>query len=111
REGFPTLHVLDSTDPAQVKAFEQRLNLERTLFVVSSKSGSTLEPNVFKQYFYDLVVKAVGPQEAGHRFVAITDPGSKMQQVAEADGFRQIFFGWPNIGGTELGLARLGPGP
>jgi len=107
-EGFPELHVLDSTDPAQVKAFEQRLNLERTLFVVSSKSGSTLEPNVFKQYFYDLVVKAVGPQEAGHRFVAITDPGSKMQQVAEADGFRQVFFGWPNIGGRYSALSDFG---
>jgi transaldolase / glucose-6-phosphate isomerase len=107
-QGFPELHVLDSTDPAQVKAFEQRLNLERTLFVVSSKSGSTLEPNVFKQYFYDLVVKAVGPQEAGHRFVAITDPGSKMQQVAEADGFRQVFFGWPNIGGRYSALSDFG---
>ncbi len=107
-EGFPELHVLDSTDPAQVKAFEQRLNLERTLFVVSSKSGSTLEPNVFKQYFYDLVVKAVGAQEAGHRFVAITDPGSKMQQVAEADGFRQVFFGWPNIGGRYSALSDFG---
>jgi transaldolase/glucose-6-phosphate isomerase len=107
-EGFPELHVLDSTDPAQVKAFERRLNLERTLFVVSSKSGSTLEPNVFKQYFYDLVVKAVGPQEAGHRFVAITDPGSKMQQVAEADGFRQVFFGWPNIGGRYSALSDFG---
>ena len=91
-----------------MKAFEQRLNLERTLFVVSSKSGSTLEPNVFKQYFYDLVVKAVGPKEAGHRFVAITDPGSKMQQVAEADGFRQVFFGWPNIGGRYSALSDFG---
>jgi transaldolase / glucose-6-phosphate isomerase len=108
RQGFPELHVLDSTDPAQVKAFERRLNLERTLFVVSSKSGSTLEPNVFKQYFYDLVVKAVGPEEAGRRFVAITDPGSKMQQVAEADGFRQVFFGWPNIGGRYSALSDFG---
>ncbi len=108
REGFPTLHVLDSTDPAQVKSFEQRLNLKHTLFVVSSKSGSTLEPNIFKQYFYDLAVKALGAQEAGRRFVAITDPGSKMQQVAEADGFRHIFFGWPNIGGRYSALSDFG---
>ena len=108
RQGFPELHVLDSTDPAQVKAFEQRLTLDRTLFVVSSKSGSTLEPNIFKQYFYDLAVKALGPQEAGHRFVAITDPGSKMQQVAEADGFRYVFFGWPNIGGRYSALSDFG---
>jgi transaldolase/glucose-6-phosphate isomerase len=106
--GFPQLHVLDSTDPAQVNAIEKRLNLERTLFIVSSKSGSTLEPNIFKQYFYDRVVKAVGPQEAGRRFVAITDPGSKMQQVAEADGFRQVFFGWPSIGGRYSALSDFG---
>jgi transaldolase/glucose-6-phosphate isomerase len=106
--GFPELHVLDSTDPAQVKAFEDKLNLERTLFIVSSKSGSTLEPNIFKQYFYDRVVTAVGPQEASHRFIAITDPGSKMQQVAEADGFRQVFFGWPSIGGRYSALSDFG---
>ena len=108
QRGFPELHVLDSTDPAQVHAFEKRLNLERTLFIVSSKSGSTLEPNIFKQYFYDRVVKAVGPTEAGRRFVAITDPGSKMQQVAEADGFRQVFFGWPSIGGRYSALSDFG---
>ena len=108
RRGFPTLHVLDSTDPAQVKAFEHALNLERTLFIVSSKSGSTLEPNIFKQYFYDRVAKIVGQDEAGHRFIAITDPGSKMQQVAEADGFRQIFFGWPSIGGRYSALSDFG---
>jgi transaldolase/glucose-6-phosphate isomerase len=108
QKGFPQLHVLDSTDPAQVKAFEQRLNLTRTWFIVSSKSGSTLEPNIFKQYFYDRVVNSVGQKEAGRRFVAITDPGSKMQQVAEADGFRQVFFGWPSIGGRYSALSDFG---
>jgi transaldolase/glucose-6-phosphate isomerase len=68
------------------------------LFIVASKSGSTLEPNVFKQYFFERVQKTVGAQEAGKRFVAITNPGSKMQQVAESDGFRRIFFGVPSIG-------------
>jgi transaldolase / glucose-6-phosphate isomerase len=108
QRGFPELHVLDSTDPAQVQAFEKRLNLERTLFIVSSKSGSTLEPNIFKQYFYDRVEKAVGPEQAGRRFIAITDPGSKMQQVAEADGFRRVFFGWPSIGGRYSALSDFG---
>ncbi len=108
QRGFPELHVLDSTDPAQVKAFEQKLNLARTLFIVSSKSGSTLEPNIFKQYFYDRVVSVVGEKDAGHRFIAITDPGSKMQQVAEADGFRQVFFGWPSIGGRYSALSDFG---
>jgi transaldolase/glucose-6-phosphate isomerase len=78
------------------------------LFIVSSKSGSTLEPNIFKQYFYDRVTKAVGADEAGRRFVAITDPGSKMQQVAEADGFRHVFFGWPSIGGRYSALSDFG---
>src|SRR6516162_5269923 len=106
--GFPELHVLDSTDPAQVKAFENKVDLKNTLFVVSSKSGSTLEPNVFKQYFFDRIERLVGEKEAGRRFLAITDPGSKMQQVAERDGFRRIFLGWPNIGGRYSVLSDFG---
>ena len=106
--GFPELHVLDSTDPAQIKAFESTLDLGRTLFIVSSKSGATLEPNIYKQYFYERVKNAVGEKEAGSRFMAITDPGSKMQQVAEADRFRHIFFGWPSIGGRYSALSDFG---
>src|SRR5262249_25728492 len=106
--GFPELHVLDSTDPAQVKAAESAVDLAHTLFVVSSKSGSTLEPNIFEQYFFDRVARAVGPGEAGKRFVAITDPHSKMQHVAEGDGFRRVFFGWPSIGGRYSVLSDFG---
>ena len=106
--GFPELHVLDSTDPAQVKTFENKVDLKNTLFIVSSKSGSTLEPNIFKQYFFDRVEQLVGAKEAGRRFIAITDPGSKMQQVAEGDGFRHVFFGWPNIGGRYSVLSDFG---
>ena len=106
--GFPELYVLDSTDPAQVKAFENKVDLRNTLFIVSSKSGSTLEPNVFKQYFFDRIERLVGPKEAGRRFLAITDPGSKMQQVAERDGFRRIFLGWPDIGGRYSVLSDFG---
>jgi transaldolase/glucose-6-phosphate isomerase len=97
-EGYPDLHVLDSTDPAQIKAFENKIDLENTLFFVSSKSGSTLEPNIFKQYFFTALEKALG-SEAGNRFIAITDPGSKLQQAAEREGFRRVFFGDPSIGG------------
>jgi len=75
--GFPRLHVLDSTDPAQVKAFEKQIDLAKALFIVSSKSGSTLEPNIFKQYFFERVRQTVGAEKAGSRFIAITDPGSK----------------------------------
>lgn len=106
--GYPELHVLDSTDPAQVKAFEHTIDLTHTLFIVSSKSGSTLEPNIFKQYFFDRVSRLIGAKEAGRHFIAITDPDSMLQQVAERDGFRYVFFGWPNIGGRYSALSDFG---
>jgi transaldolase/glucose-6-phosphate isomerase len=109
--GHPELFILDSTDPAQVKAVERKVDLLRTLFIVSSKSGSTLEPNAFKQYFFERVKQVVGASEAGSRFIAITDPGSKMQQVAEADGFRHVFFGVPSIGGRYSALSDFGMVP
>lgn len=106
--GKQNFHVLDSTDPAQIKAIEGRLDLESTLFIVASKSGSTLEPNCFKQYFFHRLSQRVGRENAGKQFIAITDPGSKMQQVAEADGFRHIFFGDPEIGGRFSALSAFG---
>jgi transaldolase/glucose-6-phosphate isomerase len=106
-DGYPDLHVLDSTDPAQVRSFEKKIDLENTLFFVSSKSGSTLEPNIFNQYFFNSVREALGA-EPGNRFIAITDPGSKMQQTAERDGFRRIFFGDPTIGGRYSALSNFG---
>ncbi len=109
--GFPQLLVLDSTDPAQIKAFESKVDLAKTLFVVSSKSGSTLEPNIYKQYFFDRVSQTIGAGKAGSRFVAITDPGSKMQHVAEADHFRHIFYGLPSIGGRYSALSNFGVVP
>ena len=109
--GFPELHVLDSTDPAQVKAFENKVNLAKTLFIVSSKSGTTLEPNIFKQYFFERAKQTVGADKAGSRFIAITDPGSKMQQVAEGDHFRYIFFGLASIGGRYSALSNFGVVP
>src|SRR5262249_18886467 len=93
QQSFPKLHILDSTDPAQIKHMEEMLDLGKTLFIVSSKSGSTLEPNIYKQYFFDRVKQTVGAERAAERFIAITDPGSKMQQVAERDNFRHIFYG------------------
>ncbi len=108
---YPTLHVLDSTDPAQVKAFEHLIDIPKTLFIVSSKSGSTLEPNIFKQYFFERTRQAVGVTKAGSQFIAITDPGSKMQQVAESDRFLHIFFGRPSIGGRYSALSNFGMVP
>jgi len=109
--GFPELHVLDSTDPVQIKALERKLDLKRTLAIVSSRSGSTLEPNIFKQYFFERVKKAVGEELVGSRFIAVTDPGSKMQQVAEADKFWRIFAGVPSIGGRYSALSNFGMVP
>ena len=109
--GFPELHVLDSTDPKQIKAIEQKLDLKRTLCIVSSKSGSTLEPNIFKQYFFERVKKAVGEKLVGSRFIAVTDPGSKMQLVAETDKFWKIFAGVPSIGGRYSALSNFGMVP
>jgi transaldolase/glucose-6-phosphate isomerase len=109
--GFPELHVLDSTDPAQVKAFENEVDLAKTLFIVSSKSGTTLEPNIFKQYFFERVKQTIGADKAGSRFIAVTDPGSKMQKVAEGDHFRHIFPGLPSIGGRYSALSNFGVVP
>jgi glucose-6-phosphate isomerase len=108
---FPTLHIVDSTSPAQVKAVRDKLNLKETLVIVASKSGSTLEPNILKQYFFEQMKDAVGAEEAGSHFIAITDPGSKMEQVAKADGFRDIFYGDPSIGGRYSALSNFGMVP
>jgi glucose-6-phosphate isomerase len=109
--GHPELHVLDSTDPAQIKSIERQVDLTKTLCIVASKSGSTLEPNIFKQYFFDRMQQTVGKDKAGEHFIAITDPGSKMQQVAERDQFRKIFSGVASIGGRYSALSNFGMVP
>ncbi len=108
--GHPTLHVLDSTDPQQVRRFERHIDSARTLFIVSSKSGATLEPNVLMDYFFAKASAAVGGTAARH-FVAITDPGSRLQKTAEERGFRHIFFGVPSIGGRYSVLSNFGMAP
>ncbi len=100
--GFPVMHVLDSTDPAQVKAIEAAADPKQALYVVASKSGSTLEPNIFKQYFFEQAGRD------GSRFIAITDPGSKMQKLAEGDHFGLICYGLPTIGGRYSALSDFG---
>src|SRR5689334_779881 len=110
-EGFPELHVLDSTDPQQVKAAEEKIDIAKTLFFVSSKSGTTLEPNIFKQYFFARAREVVGNEKVGSHFIAITDPGSKLRQEAEHDHFRKIFLGVPSIGGRYSALSDFGMAP
>jgi transaldolase / glucose-6-phosphate isomerase len=109
--GFPALHVLDSTDPAQIRALESAIDLEHTLFIVSSKSGTTLEPNIFLDYFWSRAGSRIGEREAGKHFVVITDPGSHLQKVAEQRGFRRIFPGVPGIGGRYSVLSNFGMVP
>jgi len=109
--GLPTMHVLDSTDPAQIRAIEREIDIAKTLFIVSSKSGSTLEPNIFKQYFFERVAQTVGAGKAGQHFFAITDPGSKLEQVAKSDSFRGVFHGLPSIGGRYSALSNFGMVP
>jgi transaldolase/glucose-6-phosphate isomerase len=108
KPGFPKLHVLDSTDPAQVHATENAVDIAKTLFIVSSKSGGTTEPNVMKEYFLARVSEAIGADKAGHRFIAVTDPGSSLEQVATKQGFARIFHGDPTIGGRYSVLSPFG---
>ncbi len=110
QEGFPELHVLDSTDPATVLAFERKIDLAKTMFIVSSKSGSTTEPLMFYRYFFDAAQKIKG-ERAGENFVAVTDPGTLMEQMARGDGFRRIFLNPADIGGRYSALSFFGMVP
>jgi len=108
KTGYPELLVLDSTVPAQIHKLDSKLITKSTLFIVASKSGGTIEPNSFKQYFFDRSTQAVGVAGAGQHFVAVTDPGTKMQAIAEADHFHDIYFGLPEIGGRFSALSNFG---
>ena len=108
--GFPQLLVLDSTDPDQIRRFQSLIDPKSTLFVVSSKSGTTLEPDILHRHFWAVAQAALGA-EAGSHFVAVTDPGSKLEATARADGFRRIFAGEPQIGGRYSVLSNFGMVP
>jgi transaldolase/glucose-6-phosphate isomerase len=110
REGFPELHVLDSTDPATVKSFEEKVDLEHTLFIVASKSGTTTEPLMFYKYFFNRMREIKG-ERAGENFVAITDPGTLMEEMAKGDSFRRIFLNPADIGGRYSALSFFGMVP
>jgi len=106
--GWPRLRMLDSTDPAQIAALERAVDLGKTLFVVSSKSGTTLEPNIFMAYFLDRADAAQGKDKVGEHFVAVTDPGSPLEQRARQLHFAHIFHGVPSIGGRYSVLSKFG---
>jgi transaldolase/glucose-6-phosphate isomerase len=104
----PRFHMLDSTDPAQIRTIEQAVDLGKTLFIVSSKSGGTLEPNIFLDYFFDRVAATQGKDEAGKQFVAVTDAGSSLERRAKHLNFADIFPGVPTIGGRYSVLSKFG---
>ncbi|PIZ04231.1 MAG: transaldolase [Gammaproteobacteria bacterium CG_4_10_14_0_8_um_filter_38_16] len=105
---YPQLHILDSTDPLQIKHLEEKINLKKTFFIVSSKSGSTLEPNIFKDYFYMRLQCILNKSEVGDQFIAITDPGSTLEAMAKKEHFKAIFYGIPSIGGRYSALSNFG---
>lgn len=109
--GIRNFAILDSTVPEQIIRTEKNITAEKTLFIVSSKSGTTLEPNSFLQYFYQRMSDAFGEMEAGKRFAAVTDPGTPLEKTARELGFRRIFFGQPDIGGRFSALSAFGLAP
>ena len=110
-DGFPKLHVLDSTDPVQIAELEAAIDVARTLFIVSSKSGTTTEPNAYYAYFHDKVAKKIGSANVGSHFLAITDPGTTLAAEAKANNFRGCFENDPNIGGRYSALSFFGMVP
>jgi glucose-6-phosphate isomerase len=110
-EGYPELLVLDSTVPASVLSFERRIDPARTMFIVSSKSGKTTEPQVFLDYFFDRVARTSGSAEPGRNFIAITDPGTLLEKIAQGKGFRRVFSNPADIGGRYSALSYFGMVP
>ncbi|MBI1742970.1 bifunctional transaldolase/phosoglucose isomerase [Candidatus Acetothermia bacterium] len=111
KRGYLDLAVLDSTDPGAVLAHAKRLDPTKTLFIVSTKSGGTVETFSFFGYFYNFIANALGKAKAGDHFIAITDPGSKLAEVAKEYKFRKTFINNPNIGGRYSALSFYGVVP
>jgi glucose-6-phosphate isomerase/transaldolase/glucose-6-phosphate isomerase len=107
-DGFPELIVLDSTVPESVDSVTMAIDLSRTLFLVSSKSGGTIEPNSFYSHFRALVEQAVGSEAAGKSFVAITDPDTSLEELAHSEGFLAVFSNPSDIGGRYSVLSFFG---
>jgi glucose-6-phosphate isomerase len=107
-EGFLRLHILDSTDPGQIRAIQSQIDLQRTLFIVATKSGGTVETLSGFKYFFNRIADAVGNERAGGQFIAITDPGSSLETLGQKHRFRSIFRNDPNIGGRYSALSHFG---
>ena len=106
--GYLDLEVLDSTHPKAVLEHAQRLAPEKTLYIVSTKSGGTVETFSFMKYFYNQTLALIGKEKAGKHFIAITDPGSGLEIAAKQLNFRKIFLNDPNVGGRYAALSLFG---
>lgn len=109
--GYPALRVLDSTDPAQIAQAETEIEIAKTLFVISSKSGTTLESDFLCRYFFEKARLVISSDQVGSQFVAITDPGTWLEKIAEEKFFRKTFRGDPDIGGRYSALSYFGMVP
>lgn len=110
-DGYPEFHVVDSTDPRQIKSCEDSIRMESTLFISASKSGSTLETSLLTEYFLERLSSLVGARRAAEQFVAITDPGSRLESNARGSGFGHVMYGEPEIGGRYSALSHFGMVP
>jgi len=108
REGYLDLDMLDSTDPGAVLSYAERLDPARTLFIVATKSGTTAETLSFLKFFYNWTADTLGVERAGEHFIAITDPGTYLADLACRHGFRATFLNDPNIGGRYSALSYFG---
>lgn len=108
KQGYLDLHVLDSTHPEAILEYEKKLNPEKTLYIVSTKSGGTVETMSFMKYFFTSVSKKLGKENASKHFIAITDPGSGLEEMAKKLNFRKIFLNDPDIGGRFSSLSLFG---
>lgn len=111
KEGYLDLDVLDSTDPGAVLDKERKLDFTKTLFIVSTKSGGTVETMSFLKYFYNKALDKLGKEKVHKHFIAITDPGSGLEDIAKSLNFRKIFLNDPNIGGRYSALSLFGVVP
>jgi len=111
KSGKVRLSILDSTHPETVKEKTTKFNPEKTLYIVSTKSGGTVETISFMKYFYNYVLKSLGEEKVAKHFIAITDPGSGLEQMAKELKFRKIFLNDPDIGGRFSALSLFGVVP
>jgi hypothetical protein len=106
--GYLDLSILDSTDPGTVLKFTRDLDAHKTLYIVSTKSGGTVETFSFMRFFFNRLISELGAEETGQHFIAITDPGSQLEEIARQVNFRHVFLNDPNIGGRYSALSHFG---